>query len=258
MPSMPAGGGLRLEAGGRNASDSFGGGSGMPALLLCPASRASAHAGRDTRAPPGPAPPQEFPPTACRAHEHAANRLPGVPQFLLLVYKWEVWLYWCELDLEEMENINSQPRYCRGSDERWGRSTLAAAGLPAASAGACIWGRCVLILTRPKIGLKWCASCGSFALSTISIVLSPADWYLNTFSFVIFLPDVSDNTINQHSPVEMQCNLLMSFHLMNPFPIRILFFPIINNHVSPKRSILRHPALLSVCVNDHRPTFISR
>ena len=112
--------------------------------------------------------------------------------------------------------------------------------------------------TRPKIGLKWCASCGSFALSTISIVLSPADWYLNTFSFVIFLPDVSDNTINQHSPVEMQCNLLMSFHLMNPFPIRILFFPIINNHVSPKRSILRHPALLSVCVNDHRPTFISR
>ena len=114
------------------------------------------------------------------------------------------------------------------------------------------------ILTRPKIGLKWCASCGSFALSTISIVLSPADWYLNTFSFVIFLPDVSDNTINQHSPVEMQCNLLMSFHLMNPFPIRILFFPIINNHVSPKRSILRHPALLSVCVNDHRPTFISR
>ena len=114
------------------------------------------------------------------------------------------------------------------------------------------------IWTRPKIGLKWCASCGSFALSTISIVLSPADWYLNTFSFVIFLPDVSDNTINQHSPVEMQCNLLMSFHLMNPFPIRILFFPIINNHVSPKRSILRHPALLSVCVNDHRPTFISR
>ena len=114
------------------------------------------------------------------------------------------------------------------------------------------------IKTRPKIGLKWCASCGSFALSTISIVLSPADWYLNTFSFVIFLPDVSDNTINQHSPVEMQCNLLMSFHLMNPFPIRILFFPIINNHVSPKRSILRHPALLSVCVNDHRPTFISR
>ena len=112
--------------------------------------------------------------------------------------------------------------------------------------------------TRPKIGLKWCASCGSFALSTISIVLSPADWYLNTFSFVIFLPDVSDNTINQHSPVEMQCNLLMSFHLMNPFPIRILFFPIINNHVSPKRSILRHPALLSVCVNDHRPIFISR
>ena len=112
--------------------------------------------------------------------------------------------------------------------------------------------------TRPKIGLKWCASCGSFALSTISIVLSPADWYLNTFSFVIFLPDVSDNTINQHSPVEMQCNLLRSFHLMNPFPIRILFFPIINNHVSPKRSILRHPALLSVCVNDHRPTFISR
>ena len=116
----------------------------------------------------------------------------------------------------------------------------------------------ILERTRPKIGLKWCASCGSFALSTISIVLSPADWYLNTFSFVIFLPDVSDNTINQHSPVEMQCNLLMSFHLMNPFPIRILFFPIINNHVSPKRSILRHPALLSVCVNDHRPTFISR
>ena len=115
-----------------------------------------------------------------------------------------------------------------------------------------------ILKTRPKIGLKWCASCGSFALSTISIVLSPADWYLNTFSFVIFLPDVSDNTINQHSPVEMQCNLLMSFHLMNPFPIRILFFPIINNHVSPKRSILRHPALLSVCVNDHRPTFISR
>ena len=109
--------------------------------------------------------------------------------------------------------------------------------------------------TRPKIGLKWCASCGSFALSTISIVLSPADWYLNTFSFVIFLPDVNDNTINQHSPVEMQCDLLLSFHLMNPFPIRILFFPIINNHVSPKRSILRHPALLSVCVNDHRPNF---
>ena len=120
------------------------------------------------------------------------------------------------------------------------------------------WLNTNFIKTRPKIGLKWCASCGSFALSTISIVLSPADWYLNTFSFVIFLPDVSDNTINQHSPVEMQCNLLRSFHLMNPFPIRILFFPIINNHVSPKRSILRHPALLSVCVNDHRPTFISR
>ena len=148
MPSMPAGGGLRLEAGGRNASDSFGGGSGMPALLLCPASRASAHAGRDTRAPPGPAPPQEFPPTACRAHEHAANRLPGVPQFLLLVYKWEVWLYWCESDLEEMENINIQPQYCRGLDERWGRSTRVAAGLPAASASACIWGWCVLIFWR--------------------------------------------------------------------------------------------------------------
>ena len=110
-------------------------------------------------------------------------------------------------------------------------------------------------VARGKCHVSWC---GSFALSTISIVLSPADWYLNTFSFVIFLPDVSDNTINQHSPVEMQCNLLMSFHLMNPFLIRILFFPIINNHVSPKRSILRHPALLSVCVNDHRPTFISR
>ena len=56
-------------------------------------------------------------------------------------------------------------------------------------------------VARGKCHVSWC---GSFALSTISIVLSPADWYLNTFSFVIFLPDVSDNTINQHSPVEMQ------------------------------------------------------
>ena len=72
----------------RNASDSFGGGSGMPVLPPCPASLASAHAGGDTRAPPGPgATPGISAPCMpghchCRAHHlHAANRL---PRFLLI------------------------------------------------------------------------------------------------------------------------------------------------------------------------------
>lgn len=86
MRTMPAGGGPRLEAGGRNASDSFGGGSGMPALLSCPASLASAHAGGDTRAPPGPgatpgisAPCMPGPPLTCRqpASRISAPTLPN-------------------------------------------------------------------------------------------------------------------------------------------------------------------------------------
>ena len=147
MRSMPAGAGPRLEAGDRNASDSFGGGSGMPVLLPCPASLASAHAGGDTRAPPGrgatPGISAPCMPGHCRAHHsHAANRLPG---FLLLhsatlASGGALTRIYCRTVIvdHEGQHINSQPRCCRGWGGWVGRSSHVAATRSTASPAPCI------------------------------------------------------------------------------------------------------------------------
>ena len=77
--------------------------------------------------------------------------------------------------------------------------------------------------TRPKIGLKWCASCGSFALSTISIVLSPADWYLSIIIiyyilYIIIIIDIAE-IVDIVDIVDINSNLKnVSSHLINQSP----------------------------------------
>ena len=132
------------RGGSRNASDSFGGGSGMPVLPPCPASLASAHAGGDTRAPPGPGATPGISAPCMPGHCHAGptTHMPptGFPAFCSYIPQlWSPgfiakgWLL-----IRDYNIINSRPRCCKDWGGQVGRSSCAAATQSAASPAPCI------------------------------------------------------------------------------------------------------------------------